>query len=121
MSERAKGAPKHGRKIVSFEELAHSNMLVNEALIGLLSEKGLVSRPEILERISKLRSESPTQVLATPTDQVVASREDLIASDSLATDLLLDLLMDKDFLSETEIDELKSKMKKRARDLLRTH
>jgi len=44
------------RKTVSFEELAYSNMLTLNALVELLSEKGLVAKEEVLDRIRKLQS-----------------------------------------------------------------
>jgi len=40
---------------VSFEELAYSNMIVVEALVELLTEKGLLDRSEITERVKKLK------------------------------------------------------------------
>jgi len=36
---------------LSFEELAYSNMLTLNTLVALLTEKGVLSKPEILERI----------------------------------------------------------------------
>ena len=47
--------PETGRMKVSFEELAYSNMIVVEALVELLTEKGLLSRAEITERVKKLK------------------------------------------------------------------
>lgn len=52
MKEPSKG------KTVTFEELSYSNMLTLNALIELLTEKGVLSKPEILERIKKLQSEA---------------------------------------------------------------
>jgi len=46
------------RTTVSFEELAYSNMIVVEALVELLTEKGLLSRLEIEERVKKLKRET---------------------------------------------------------------
>lgn len=46
------------RTTVSFEELAYSNMIVVEALVELLTEKGLLSRAEIEERVKKLKRET---------------------------------------------------------------
>ena len=45
------------RQVVSVEELALSNMLTVNALVELLSEKGLVSQQEVLERVKRLRTE----------------------------------------------------------------
>lgn len=50
--------PDTGRTTVSFEELAYSNMIVVEALVELLTEKGLLSRAEIEERVKKLKRET---------------------------------------------------------------
>ncbi len=49
---------KAGKVTVSFEELAYTNMIVVEALVELLTEKGLLSRLEIEERVKKLRQET---------------------------------------------------------------
>jgi hypothetical protein len=43
---------------VTFEELAFSNMLTINALVELLTEKGVVTQQEISERIKNLRYES---------------------------------------------------------------
>lgn len=48
--------PKAGRMRVSFEELAYSNMIVVEALVELLTEKGLLNRPEIEKRVKELKA-----------------------------------------------------------------
>ena len=45
-------------KAVTFEEISYSNMLTLNALVELLSEKGVLTQAEILERIKKLRSET---------------------------------------------------------------
>jgi len=50
--------PRTGRTTVSFEELAASTMLLQEALIQLLDEKGLVSKAEVMERLKQLRAET---------------------------------------------------------------
>jgi len=51
-----KGPPK--RLTVTFEQLAYSNMLTLNALVELLTEKGVLSKPEILQRVKKLQSET---------------------------------------------------------------
>ena len=43
---------------VTFEELAFSNMLTINALFELLTEKGVLSQQEILDRIKKLRAQT---------------------------------------------------------------
>jgi hypothetical protein len=47
-----------GRPSISFEELAYSNMLIVQALVELLSEKGLLGNAEVMERVKKLRRET---------------------------------------------------------------
>jgi hypothetical protein len=39
------------RPTVTFEQLSYSNMLTLNALVELLTEKGVLTKPEILERI----------------------------------------------------------------------
>jgi hypothetical protein len=51
-------AAERNRQTVSFEELAYSNMLTLNALVELLSEKGLVSKQEVLERVKQLQMQS---------------------------------------------------------------
>jgi hypothetical protein len=46
------------RQAVTFEHLSYSNMLTLNALVELLTEKGVLTKPEILERIKKLQSET---------------------------------------------------------------
>ena len=48
-------ASDRNRQTVSFEELAYSNMLTLNALVELLTEKGLVSKKEVLERVKQLQ------------------------------------------------------------------
>jgi hypothetical protein len=45
------------RQTVSFEELAYSNMLTLNAVVELLDEKGLLTKREVLERVTRLRAE----------------------------------------------------------------
>jgi hypothetical protein len=47
-----------GKVTVSFEEPAYSNMIVVGALVELLTEKGLLSRLEIEERMKALRQKT---------------------------------------------------------------
>ncbi len=46
------------RDAVSFGELAYSNMLVVQALVELLAEKGVLNQQEVLSRVQKLRQET---------------------------------------------------------------
>jgi hypothetical protein len=41
----------------NFQELVYSNMLTLNALVELLSEKGLVAKQEVSERVKKLQAE----------------------------------------------------------------
>jgi hypothetical protein len=46
------------RPTVTFKQLSYSNMLTLNALVELLTEKGMITKPEILERVKKLQSET---------------------------------------------------------------
>jgi hypothetical protein len=46
------------RQTTTFEQLSYSNMLTLNALVELLTEKGVLTKPEILERIKKLQRET---------------------------------------------------------------
>jgi hypothetical protein len=50
-----------GRATVSFEELAYSNMLIVQALVELLTEKGVLTQNEVTERVQRLKQETSTQ------------------------------------------------------------
>ena len=50
------------RQTVAFEQLTYSNMLTLNALVELLTEKGVLNKPEILERIEKLQGETKVRV-----------------------------------------------------------
>jgi hypothetical protein len=115
-----KEIPNEDRRSASFEELVHSNMLVNEALVGLLTKKGVFSRQEVINRIKKLRTETRVDRPIIRTGVVITSREDLVASNRFVVDLLLDLLVEKGFLTEDEMMVLMAKLKQRTKDLLRT-
>ncbi|MGA2074176.1 MAG: hypothetical protein ABSH52_11795 [Terriglobia bacterium] len=51
------------RQTVTFEELAYSNMLQVEALVESLSEKGLLTKEEVLERVKKLQAQSAKKLM----------------------------------------------------------
>jgi hypothetical protein len=110
-----------GREYTSFEELARANTLINEALIRLLVEKHIISSEEIDGRVKLLNAETRFE-LPPPTarNEIVVTREDLISSNSFVVELLLDLLVEKDFLTTEEMLELKARMEQRAKTLLRT-
>ena len=50
-------ASEGNRQTVSFEELAYSNMLTLNALVELLTEKGLITKQEVLERVKQLQTQ----------------------------------------------------------------
>jgi hypothetical protein len=51
-------ASERNSQTVSFEELAYSNMLTLNALVELLTEKGLLSKQEVLERVKQLYAQT---------------------------------------------------------------
>ena len=51
-------AAERNRPTVTFEELAYSNMLTLNALVELLSEKGLLTKHEVLQRVKQLQVQS---------------------------------------------------------------
>src|SRR6516165_7507329 len=55
-TERITMKDKPPRQTVTFEQLTYSNMLTLNALVELLTEKGVLSKPEILERIRKVHT-----------------------------------------------------------------
>ncbi len=58
MAERRRLTRRRKRARATFEELAYSNMLTLNALVELLSEKGLVGKEEVSERVKKLQAET---------------------------------------------------------------
>jgi len=51
------------RQTVTYEELAYSNMLQVQALVELLSEKGLLTKEEVLERVTKLQTQAARRLM----------------------------------------------------------
>ena len=43
------------RETVTYEEIAHSNMMSIEALVSLLTRKGLITEQEILDELKAVR------------------------------------------------------------------
>ena len=43
------------RETVTYEEIAHSNMISIEALVSLLTRKGLITEQEILDELKAVR------------------------------------------------------------------
>jgi len=103
-------------------------MLVVQALIGLLSEKGFMHKAEILRRIAKLKQETsnsksqyemPEQIAGPRL--MIASVDDLIDSNMMAFDVLLALLVEKAFLTEQEMEDLVADFRKKAGVRMRRH
>ena len=42
----------------TFEEMVHYNVLLTEAIFELLTEKGVLTGAEVLDRVKKLRAET---------------------------------------------------------------
>ena len=43
------------RETVTYKEIAHSNMMSIEALVSLLTRKGLITKQEILDELKAVR------------------------------------------------------------------
>ena len=50
---------KTGKVMTTIQEVAYYNMFLTEAILELLAEKGILTGEEVLERVKKLKSESP--------------------------------------------------------------
>ncbi len=120
-----KQEPKAGRMTASFEQIAYSNMLVVEALVELLVEKGALTNQELLNRIQRLKQQTSVNRAAPenaagaapePPGARVAlvSLEDLVSANMIAVEALLALLVDKAFLSEAEMEELLGELRSKA-------
>jgi hypothetical protein len=44
------------RKTISYEEIAYSNMMSIEALVNLLTRKGLITQQEVLNELMAVRA-----------------------------------------------------------------
>lgn len=51
-----KDDPATGRTQVSFEELAYSNLVVVEALVQLLKEKGVLTHEEVVKKVQEVKA-----------------------------------------------------------------
>jgi len=121
--------PNSGRPTVSFEELAYSNMMIVQALVELLAEKGLVSTKEMTERVKRLRRETrvsfpketePRQapasdLKATP---VVVTAGDLVSANMVIVESLLALLVDKALLTQDELEQLVAELKQKSQQAI---
>ena len=47
------------RETVTYKEIAHSNMMSIEALVSLLTRKGLITEQEILDELKAIQKVSP--------------------------------------------------------------
>ena len=52
---------KTGKVTTTIQEMASYNMFLTEAIFELLVEKGILTGEEVLERVKKLKSETPVQ------------------------------------------------------------
>lgn len=52
---------KTGTVTTTIQEVAYYNMFLTEAILELLAEKGILTGEDVLERVKKLKSESPVQ------------------------------------------------------------
>ena len=52
---------KTGKVTTTVQEVAYYNMFLTEAIFELLVEKGILTGEEVLERVKKLKAESPVQ------------------------------------------------------------
>ncbi len=50
---------KTGQVTASIQEIAYYNLFLTEAIFELLAEKGMLTGEEVLERVKKLKSETP--------------------------------------------------------------
>jgi hypothetical protein len=52
---------KTGTVTTTIQEISYYNMFLTEAIFELLAEKGILTGEEVLERVKKLKSETPVQ------------------------------------------------------------
>ncbi len=52
---------KTGKVTATIQEIARYNMFLTEAIFELLAEKGILTGEEVLERVKKLKSETPVR------------------------------------------------------------
>jgi len=120
--------PNSGRPAVSFEELAYSNMLIVQALVELLAEKGIVSTAQVMERVKRLKQETkvsfpkatePRQAASDPmATPVVVTAGDLVSANLVIVESLLALLVDKALLTQDELEQLVSELKQRSQQAI---
>ena len=54
--------PKSGEVTSSLEEISVYNMMLTEAIYQILSDKGILTRAEVTERIEKLKTETKVNI-----------------------------------------------------------
>jgi hypothetical protein len=105
----------------SLDEIDYSNVLVVRALTELLAEKGMLSDQEVLNRFQRLRRETKIKQAAPAGSEGLEARvalvslEDLASANMVMGELLLNLLLDKGFLSPMEVEQLAQSLKQRVR------
>jgi hypothetical protein len=52
---------KTGKVTTTIQEVAYYNLFLTEAILELLVERGILTGEEVLERVKKLKSETPLQ------------------------------------------------------------
>ena len=52
---------KTGKVTATLQEVAYYNMFLTEAIFELLAEKGVLTGEEVLERVKKLKNETPVR------------------------------------------------------------
>ncbi len=52
---------KTGKVTATIQEIAYYNMYLTEAIFELLVEKGILTGEEVLERVKKLKSDTPVR------------------------------------------------------------
>ena len=52
---------KTGKVTATLQEIAYYNMFLTEPIFELLAEKGVLTGEEVLERVKKLKSETPVR------------------------------------------------------------
>ncbi len=50
---------KTGKVTTTIQEVAYYNMFLTEAILELLAERGVLTGEEVLERVKKLKDETP--------------------------------------------------------------
>jgi len=117
--------PHPSRPTVSFEELAYSNMLIVQALVELLAERGVLASADVAERVKKLRRETTisfprgsergqdglNDLKDTP---VAVTARDLISANMVVVETQLALFVDKGFLTQAELEQLVGELRERA-------